>query len=207
MAFNIYYRCLLDLFNRLFETGDFQDSWGKSILVPIHKKGSLDSPDNYRGIVLQSVFSKVYTSVLNRRVTFYANMYDKISEYQAGFREGYSTVDNAFILNAFVDKYLSKKGNKLYVVFVDFKKAFDSVHREKLWQVLRNAGIAGRAVQSIYNSVLSCVRANGSYTNFFDCPIGLKQGCLLSPDLFAIFINQLPDKMSESGLKGFTTIP
>ena len=76
-----------------------------SILVPLR----LDSPDNYRGIVLQSVFSKVYTSVLNRRVTFYASMYDKISECQAGFREGYSIVDNAFILNAFVDKYLSKK--------------------------------------------------------------------------------------------------
>ena len=56
-------------------------------------------------------------------------MYDKISECQAGFREGYSTVDNAFILNAFVDKYLSKKRGKLYVAFVDFKKAFDSVHR------------------------------------------------------------------------------
>ena len=147
-------------------------------MVPLHKLGNLDSPDNYRGIVLQSVFSKVYTSVLNRRVTFYANMYNKISKCQAGFREGYSTVDNVFILNAFVEKYLSKKGNKIYVAFVDFKKAFDSVHREKLWQVLRNAGIAGniyRAVQCIYNSVLLCVRANGSYTSFFDCPIGLNR--------------------------------
>ncbi|MCG8032574.1 MAG: endonuclease/exonuclease/phosphatase family protein [Candidatus Thiodiazotropha taylori] len=65
---------LTRFFNRLFKTGDFPCSWGKSILVPLHKKGSIDSPDNYRGIVLQSVFSKVYTSVLNRRVTFYVNM-------------------------------------------------------------------------------------------------------------------------------------
>ena len=160
--------------------------------------------------MLQSVIRKVYTSELNRRATFYANMYDKISECQAGFREGYSTVDNAFILNAFVDQYLSKKGNKLYVAFVDFKKAFDSVHREKPWQVLRNASITGniyRAVQSIHNSVLSCVRANGSYTNFFDCPIGLKQGCLLSPVLFSIFINKLSDKMSESGIEGLKFFP
>ena len=62
--------------------------FGKSVLVPLNKKGSLDSPDNYRRIVLQSVFSKVYTSVLNRRESFYANMYAKISECQAGFREG-----------------------------------------------------------------------------------------------------------------------
>ena len=137
-------------------------------------------------------------------------MYDLISECQAGFREGYSTVDNAFILNAFVDKYLSKKGNKLYVAFVDFKKAFDSIHREKLWQVLRNAGIAGnlyRAIQSIYNSVLSCVRANGSFTSFFECPIGLKQGCLLSPILFSIFIEKLVNKMWESGIRGLQLFP
>ena len=148
-------------FNRLFSTGDFPESWGKSILVPLHKKGSLDSTDNHRGIALQSIFSKLYTSILNRRLTFYANMYDKISENQAGFREGYSTIDNAFILNAFLDKYLSKKGNKLYVAFVDFRKAFDSINRGKLWQVLRNTGIAGKlyiAIQSTYNSVLSCVR-------------------------------------------------
>ena len=99
-----------------------KDAKCKYISVPLYKKGTIDSPDNYRGIALLSVFSKLYTSVLNRRVTFYVNMYDKISECQAGFREGYSNVDNAFILNAFVDKYLSKKRHKLYVAFVDFKK-------------------------------------------------------------------------------------
>ena len=184
---------LTRFFNRLFETGDFPDSWGRSILVPIHKNGSLDSPDNYRAIVLQSVSRKVYTSVLNRRVTFYANMYDKISECQAGFREGYSTVDNAFILNAFVDKYLGKKGNKLYVAFVDVKKAFDSVHRENLWQVLRNAGIAGnlyRAVQSIYNSVLSCVRSNGSYTSFFRLSFRPETGLFAEPCFVFHFYKQ-----------------
>ncbi|MEW8548565.1 MAG: endonuclease/exonuclease/phosphatase family protein, partial [Candidatus Thiodiazotropha sp.] len=67
---------LTRFFNRLFKTGDFPESWGKSIIVPLHKKGSLDLPDNYRGIALLSVFSKLYTSVLTRRVTFYVNMYD-----------------------------------------------------------------------------------------------------------------------------------
>ena len=79
---------LTRVFNCLFETGDFQDTWRKSILVPLHKKGSLDLPDNYRGVVLQSIFSKMCTSVLNGKVTFYANMYDKISECQACFWDG-----------------------------------------------------------------------------------------------------------------------
>ena len=77
---------------------------GRSNIVPLYKKGTIDSPDNYRGIALLSVFCNLYTSVLNRRVTFYVNMYDKISKCQAAFREDYSTVDNAFIVNAFVDK-------------------------------------------------------------------------------------------------------
>ena len=72
------------------------------------------------------------------------------------------------------------------------------------------AGISGhlyRSVHSIYKSVQSCVRANDSLTNFFDCPIGLKQGCLLSPVLFSIFINELADKMSKSGIKGLQFFP
>ena len=153
-------------FNRLFSTGDFPESWGKSILVPLHKKGSLDSPDNYRRIALQSIFSKLYTSILNRRLTFYANMYDKISENQAGFREGYSTIANAFILNAFVDKYLSKQGNKLYVAFVDFRKAFDSINRGKLWQVLRNTGVAHMHRTSTSYSSFGSYRTPASLVNY-----------------------------------------
>ena len=126
---------LTRIFNRLFETGDFPDSWGKSILVPLHKKDSLDSPGNYRGIVLQSVFSKVCTFVLKRRVTFYANMYmyDKIFECQAGFREGDSTVGNAFILNAFVDKYLSKKG-------INFTLPSSTSRRLSILCIVKNKG-------------------------------------------------------------------
>lgn len=62
-------------------------------------------------------------------------------------------------------------------------------------------------MQSIYVSVQSCVRANGSFTNFFECPVGLKQGCLLSPILFSLFINKLTDKLSNSGIKGLQFFP
>ena len=80
---------------------------------------------------------KIYTSILNRRITFYVNIYVKIAKAQAGFREGYTTVDNAFILSACVQKYLNKKDGRLYVCFVDFEKAFDNVNRNKLWNVLK----------------------------------------------------------------------
>ena len=108
------------LFNRLFLLGTFPESWSRSIIVPIHKKGNVSNPENFRGISLLDVLGKIYTSIINKRV----NVYGKISEAQFGFREGYSTTDNAFILNSLIEKYLAKKKGKLYVCFVNFKRAF-----------------------------------------------------------------------------------
>ena len=96
-------------FNRMFDKAEFPNSWCNSIIVTLYKKGDANSPDNYRGISLLNIFSKIYTSIISRRVTFYTNIYNKISESQAGFREGYSTIDNAFILYSLIHKYLSKK--------------------------------------------------------------------------------------------------
>ena len=198
------------LFNRLFQSGYFPPCWSQSIIVPLHKKGDINCTDNYRGISLLDVFGKIYVSIINRRVTFYVNVYDKISEAQAGFREGYSTIDNAFILSAILQKYLNRKGGKLYVCFVDFKKAFDSVNRQKLWQVLTTNGIKGnvfKAIYSMYACVKSCVRFNNECTNTFDCPVGLRQGCLLSPVIFSIFVNELSKLIESSDICGIQLFP
>ena len=102
------------LFNRLFMNGLFPTCWSHSKLIPLHKKGDINNPDNYRGISLLDVFGKIYTSIINRRITFYINIYGKISDAQAGFREGYSTIDNAFILNALIQNHIMRKRSRLY---------------------------------------------------------------------------------------------
>ena len=84
---------LVQLFNKLCAEGIFPKEWSKSIIVPIHKKGDANIPDNYRGIALTSVLSKVYTHILNKRLTGWAEQEEKILEQQAGFRAGYSTID------------------------------------------------------------------------------------------------------------------
>ena len=156
------------------------------------------------------VFGKIYTSIINRRITFYVNIYGKISEAQAGFREGYSTIDNAFILNALIQNHITRKRSRLYVCFVDFQKAFDSVNRRKLWRVLKTNGIKGnifRVVHSMYESVKTCVRVNGDYTKYFDCPVGLKQGCMLSPVIFSLFVNELTKLIENSDIRGIQLFP
>ena len=202
---------LHNLFNRLFSTGTFPKCWSESLIIPLHKKGSVNNPENYRGISLLDVLGKIYTSILNRRITFYVNMYGKISEAQFGFREGYLTIDNAFILNSVIEKYLSKEKGKLYVCFVDFKRAFDSVNRQKLWCVLKADGLKGNLFKvNMYESVKACVRINNECTDFFECKWGLRQGCLLSPILFSMFVyefTKIIEIIETSGLRGIQLFP
>ena len=117
---------LVQLFNKLNDEGIFPKEWSKSIIVLIHKKGDANIPDNYRGIALTSVLSKVYTHIFNKRLTGWEEQQEKILEQQAGFRAGYSTIDHIFTLYGLVQKHLQRH-TKFYVAFVDLKKAFDSI--------------------------------------------------------------------------------
>ena len=202
---------LTTLFNHIFNTGKFPEEWSKSIIVPIHKKGSKDNPNNYRGISLINVIAKCYTSVLNKRLYSWLELNNKICEQQAGFREKYSTTDHIFVLYSIIQKCMTKNGQKLYVAFIDMSKAFDCVKRDLLFKTMEKEGIKGkflRAIMSIYHSVKTCVRIpEGELTEFFECTVGLKQGCNLSPTLFSLFINSLSNIMTSKGKHGLQLLP
>jgi hypothetical protein len=105
---------------------------------------------------------------------------------------------------------MSRKGRKLYVAFVDFKKAFDSVRHDRLLECIRNEGVKGKCCASLsamYESLLSCIRVNGHLSEYFECPVGVRQGCVLSPTLFSLFINQLANDMCERGKHGIQLLP
>ncbi|RUM93601.1 MAG: hypothetical protein DSZ28_07615 [Thiothrix sp.] len=200
---------LVHLFNIIFSTGKFPVSWSKSIIVPIHKHGCLTNPDNFRGISLTSIFSKVFTHILNSRLQSWADDYDLIAEEQGGFRRGYSTIDNIYILHEVVKQHLNRK-KKLYVAFIDFRKAFDTVRRQALWIALENNGIVGNManiLKGIYESVKSCVRCSKGRTEFFPCPNGLKQGCNLSPTLFLYLVNEITKEIVQKGKHGVQLMP
>ena len=174
------------LFNTNFDKGIYPSDWAKAIIVPIHKKGDIHLVDSYTGVSLFSIVSKCYTSILHTRLYNWLGKKrkDKIVEMQAGFNRNYSTTNQIFNLYAIAQKCLSKKGQKLYVAFVDFKKAFDSVHHDKLLQAMQKEGVQGKFFASIkfmYDSLLSCVRENSEYPDFFDCLVGVRQRCVLSP--------------------------
>lgn len=139
----------------------------------------------------------MYISTINDRLKFQCDAYDKISESQAGFRAGYSTVDNIYILQSITHSVLSKKG-KLYDFFVDFKKGVWVYNRSNLWPVLQHKGGSPKmlgCIRSIYDCLKSRVKLDISYSEMFECNIGVRQGCVLSPYLFSIFMNELADKI------------
>ena len=202
---------MVRLFNRLFKCQEFPTAWSSAIIVPLFKKGDHSNPANYRGISLLDIFGEIYTSIINRRLTFFVNIFDKIDEAQSGFRSGYSTVDNAFVLQSLISKVLSRKRGKMYVAFIDFKTAFDSVVRGKLWEVLMKADLKGnlyKSIEAMYRQVKARVRSNGYLSDYFDCPVGLKQGCMASPQLFSLFINELALTMKQDqNLRGIQLQP
>jgi hypothetical protein len=200
---------LVKYFNYIFDKGLFPEEWSMAVLQPLHKKGDLDNPDNFRGISLLNICSKIYSFVLNKRVTKWIESNGLLGEEQAGFREEHCTADHIFTLYAMVQKQLIRH-RKLYVAFIDFKKAFDSVSRGKLWGVLRKNGIDGKmlqALKSMYKVVKAKVRVGGDYTDSFLCPRGLKQGEINSPIIFSLFINELTKDILAEGRHGVQLFP
>ncbi|KAK6181925.1 hypothetical protein SNE40_009702 [Patella caerulea] len=195
---------LLKLFNTVFFSGTFPESWTSSIILPLHKKGDRNNPGNYRGISLLNSISKIFVSILKTRLTLWSDEQSLIVEEQAGFREGYSTIDNMFILNALIQKYLSKsKCGIFYCAFIDFRKAFDCINRCKLFYLLIKNDIHGPMIatlQSIYHIITAKIRINGNLSTPFTCNSGVRQGCILSPWLFGMYINELIEMLkTDSG--------
>ena len=168
-SFDILSPVLLRLFNTVSSSGCYPSQWSEGLITPIHKKASLEDVNNYRGITLINILSKIYSHMLNNRLMKWAADNNKLSECQFGFQKNKSTVDCIFIFHALISKILSN-GEKLYCCFVDYQKAFDLVNRGFLWQKLVRDGCSNTmllALQAMYKSVKACVRYNNKCSQFF----------------------------------------
>jgi hypothetical protein len=170
----------------------------------LYKKGDVNSPGNYRGISLSDTSSKVFGTIINRRLQAWVEENNITGEFQAGFKRGYSTVDHLFTLLACVQKQFSLN-RKLYVAFIDFEKCLDTINRNMLWSVLLKNSIKGklfRCVRSMYVSVKARVRCGARLTDYVNCSLGVKQGDMCGPVLFSLFINELALEAIRNGRHG-----
>ena len=103
------------LLNEIFDSGIFPKNWSESIIItPLHKKGSINDPNNYRGISLIDSICKIFCHILSNRLTIWCDTFGVIDESQAGFRKQYTTSDNIFTLMALCQKYSFKKKGRFY---------------------------------------------------------------------------------------------
>lgn len=206
---NEYIKCTQDLFcplyiklfNKILDTGIVPKEWLVGTIIPLYKnKGDTNDTNNYRGITLLSCLGKLFTSILNERLYIFSNDNNIINETQAGFRQGYSTLDHIFVLKSIIDLFCWKK-RKLFCLFVDYQKAFDTIWRDGLWYKLVKQNVNGkilRVIKNMYNDIKSCVMLKQQLSDTFICTKGVRQGENLSPLLFAFYVNDIEDNMLNS---------
>ena len=155
------------------------------------KKSDLQLCQNYRTISVISHPSKVMLRILLNRLKPQAE--EIIKEEQAGFRAGRRTTEHIFNLRILCEKYLQHQQN-LYHIFVDFKKTFDRVWHAALWTTMRLYNINDsvfRTIECLYNKATSAVYHDNNIGQWFWTTIGLRQGCLFSPNLFNVFLERI----------------
>lgn len=195
---------LLVEFNRIFDTAHIPDSFKKTIIYPLHKKGDYNDPANYRGISFLNTSAKLFAALIFNRLTCWVKDNKVLWEYQAGFRKNYSTVDQIFALINIAEIY-KQKHKKLYTFFVDFRAAFDTIARETLFYKLYRIGISTKIInilREMYKNNVAYVWDGESVSGEFTTTMGVKQGCILSSLLFILFINDITEAV-KGGIEFF----
>ena len=150
-------RCRTDLFQKIWTQDAIPEDWRKGLIFKLPKKGNTTNCDNWRGRTLLSIPSIIFCRILLKRIDTAID--EKLRQEQAGFRKGRGCIDQIFALRNIIEQCL-EWNVPLHINFIDFKKAFDSVHRESLWKILRAYGIPLKIVNLI-----------GKFYEHFECSI------------------------------------
>jgi sorting nexin-29 len=172
--------------------------WKESIIVPIYKKGDKTDCNSNRGTSLLSAAYKILSNILLATLTPYVN--EIIGDHQCGFRRNRSTMDQIFYIRQIVQKKWEYNGT-VHQLFVDFKKAYDSVRIEVLYNILLEFGIPKKLVRLIkmcLNETYSKVRMGKLLSDKFPIQNSMKQGNALSSLLFNFALEYVIRKVQEN---------
>jgi len=186
-AFVQYFHSILV---NVWVTGEVPQQWKDAIIKTLHKKKDRTDCNNYRGISLVAHAGKVLLKIVASRLSSYCETEHILPEEQCGFRPARSTVDMLFVVRRLQQLGRQKK-IPLYMCFIDLQKAYDSVDRELLWEVLTRLGVPTKMltiIRNFHEGMRARVRADdGEHSDWFNVTQGLRQGCVLSPLLFNVF--------------------
>lgn len=186
-----YVSPLTHLINRSFTDGVCPDELKLAKVIPIYKAGSTMELSNYRPISVLNFFSKIFEKIVYNHIIQFLDKHNVLYKNQFGFRQGHSTHHALITLVDTITKSLDN-GDTVIGVFLDLKKAFDTVDHKILIRKLYAYGIRGNMIQWIQSYLTNrsqFVCYNGYESDTRDVICGVPQGSILGPLLFLLYIN------------------
>jgi hypothetical protein len=181
---------MVKLMNSILDSGVVPQDLKDAVIVVLFKgKGLATDCDNYRGISLLSHVGKLLTKVTERRLGGHVEDIGFLPEAQCGFRKKRGTVDMLFVTRVLTEA-AHNYNMPLASVFVDLKKAYDSVNRELMWWILKRIGVPPKllaVIMGLHKGMRARMRVDGKVGEWFEVVLGLRQGCVIAPLLFNIF--------------------
>ena len=169
---------------QIWKTQQWPQDWKRSVFIPIPKNGNAKKCSNYRTIALISHTSKVVLKILQARLPQYVN--HELPDIQAGFRNSRGTKDQIANIHCIIKKARQFQKN-IYLCFIDYAKAFNCVHHNKLWKSMKKMGLSDHLtclLRNLYAGQEATVRTGHGTIDWFQIGKVVRQGCILSPCLF-----------------------
>ena len=188
------------LFSQSYQHGLLPDSWTRSTVCPIFKKGNRSLPENYRPISLTAIPCKLFEHIIVSKIWDHLNKHNIITNRQHGFRKGMSCETQ--LIEALHDwtEIMNQGQDQIDVILLDFSKAFDSVPHQRLLHKLKSYGIRHHTLNWI-NAFLTNrthqVLVNGSHSETQIVTSGVPQGTVLGPLLFLLYINDIENNLTS----------
>ena len=185
------------LFDLIIKTAVYPTNWKISKVSPIHKKGDITNPGNFRPISLLSSTSKLFEKCLDTQIRAFLDENGILSKLQHGYRSGFSTKTALLSLTDLIYNMVSDNKYSL-CTFLDLSKAFDTVDHKILLEKLSHYGIRGQANEllcSYLSERKQMVHNAGQCSSIKNVTIGVPQGSILGPLFYIIYVNDLDNAL------------